>query len=460
MNRRAPEAPRARSIAHGDAWRAFASKLGDRIILRDDPRYPAARHVYNRLHDCHPLAIVQSTDVDSLRRVVDFSATAGLEIAVRGGGHHIAGLGTVDGGIVVDFSPFRRVTVDHRRGIATVMPGARLGDVDRATAERRLVIPTGTVSVTGMGGLTLGGGVGWLIGKFGLTCDSLIGADVLLADGTFARAEESPELLWALKGGAPRVGIITEFRYALRPLPETICGSIEFGGDDVKPALVETLKFIRERCPRELTVAPTMRCRRRQEPSLFVEFCLAGQATSSVDELLAVLPKSARFSASRRSFVEWQSAFDASFEPPMRGYWKARYFESGAAVQADALVDALRTAPHDSASITIEHLHGAFHECDPASSAFPHRGVDIGVLIASRWPNAGGDAAGIKWVRDTYGQIDIDGIAPGYFNYSMRDGSAAADRDLGGSSARLSRLHANVDPRGVFARHRSTQRQP
>ena len=199
------------------------------VVLPGDHAYEACRKLYNRMHDLYPAMIFQTMNVSALKEIISYGAQHDIELAIRGGGHHIAGFGSTQGGILIDFSPFTDIKIDAEKGLARILPGARLRDVDNALCPKGYVIPTGTVSDTGIAGLTLGGGIGWLVGSLGFTCENLIGADLLLANGMVVRAEdpEHAELLWALRGGGGNFGIVLEFRFRLSPLPTVYCGTFD-----------------------------------------------------------------------------------------------------------------------------------------------------------------------------------------------------------------------------------------
>ena len=386
----------------------ISERLGVDLILPSNSRYNSARLIYNRMHDLHPAALIQTSRDDSVAEIVRFAADRGILLAIRGGGHHIAGYGSCDGGLVLDFSPFRAVTLDHLTGIAEVESGARLSDVDETLCPLGLVIPTGTISETGIAGLTLGGGIGWLIGRYGLTCDQLIGADVVLANGRVVRAEhpEHNHLLWALRGGGGNFGAVTRLRYRTHPLPLCIVGSCVLPLPKAANALERLALYLEHSCPRQLTTAATIARDDKYGPSLSIDFCLSGADETTLSDLLGFIAPAQQFIQRNVPFSAWQRAFDHVFHPPMRGCWKARYGRSLTRVEIDTILLAFERAPTLQASILIEHLHGAISDTGIDTSAFPLRWALFGVLFSARWMNSSNDQEALHWVHSAVARLD------------------------------------------------------
>lgn len=432
-----------------------ANRLRVDLIVPSDPRYDNARLLYNRFHDLRPAALAQTSDANAIAEIVRFSADHGVALAIRGGGHHIAGYGSCEGGIVIDFSPYRKVSVDPATGCVAVDPGARLIDVDNELCPRGLVIPTGTISDTGIAGLTLGGGIGWLVGRYGLTCDQLIGADVILADGRQVKTED-PEnigLLWALRGGGGNFGVVTRFRYRANPLPPCTTGSGCVTLENAASALVRIVTFLETSCPRDLTTAATLTKRPDSKPMLSVDFCLTGSDERVLRDLSAAVG-TARWSIHRNGdYRAWQRAFDSSFQPPMRGYWKARYGTSLTNADIEAIVNAFQCAPEIRASILIEHLHGAFTDTGIDTAAFPLRWARFGVLFSARWPDLEADTVALNWIHESFNRLDPAGLSAAYSNYAADGDPRALSSFQTSSTERLHLLKQVYDPRNLFRRN-------
>lgn len=432
-----------------------------RLICPGDPAYEDCRKIYNRFHDHKPAALVQTRSVEALRRTIDVAADAGVEIAIRGGGHHIGGLGTTHGGIVLDFSPFREVVIDRERGCVRVAPGAQLGDLDAVTVPAGWVVPTGTVSQTGVAGLTLGGGKGWFTGPLGLTCDQLIGADVLTADGVVVKAEdaEHAQLLWALRGGGGNFGVVLEFRFRLNLLSRTYCGSLVVDWGLAQKSLARLIEYLGADCPRGLTVAPVFLRNASGRNELQIDFCYAGGDRELLRPLLDAVQPTQERDLRYWNFANWQSHFDAYFIPPMRGYWKASYRKCLSESAISALIDAYERAPGKRCSVTIEHLHGAFHEFDASHGAFGHRDVGFGVLASCRWDDPKDDDTSIAWVRQVIAAVDPTGESSSYLNYSALGDGRQADQLYGSNLKRLLGVKRAYDPNNVFRRNHNIRPQ-
>lgn len=429
------------------------------LIEPTDPRYSTARLVYNRMHDCYPKLIVRTLDVDALRTIMKFAFTNEIVLAIRGGGHHIGGFGTCNDGIIIDFSVFKDIYLDRENNIAQVSPGATLGDVDRELCKEGFVLPTGTISETGVAGLTLGGGIGWLIGMYGLTCDQLCGADVLLADGRLVRAEdpEHGDLLWALRGGGGNFGIVTQFRYKLNPLPKTICGMGLVTWANTKEVLIKLFKYLNDQCSDAMTIAPVLVKDKKNEPCLRIDFCCANGTLDEVKELTSLSPY-IRWSEVREwNFSAWQKEFDETLSVPKRGYWKASYTSSVTDEALIELCEAFANAPKGDCTIMIEHLHGAFANYDLDVSSFPLRHTRFGILFSARWDEPVDDQAYIAWVRQSFNKIDPKDNSMAYLNYTSADDHRAVETLLTHTKSRIVKVKSHYDPINYFKRNHNVR---
>lgn len=424
------------------------------LILKNDLRYDDARIIYNRMHDGYPGLIIRTLNVDYLRVVVDYAFKHHIVTAIRGGGHHIGGFGTCNDGIVIDFSPFKAITIDTTNHVASVSPGATLADVDRVLCQAGYVLPTGTVSETGVGGLTLGGGIGWFIGLHGLTCDQLIGADVLLGSGQLVRAEdpEHKDLLWALRGGGGNFGIVLNYRFRLNKLPQTICGMGVVAIEHATTVMGDLIHYLQS-SPREMTVAPVFTKDNDGRSMLRVDFCCAGDSWDEVNRLMELSPMISWSNVKAWDFPAWQKAFDQILLPPKRGYWKAAYLEVLTVEQIASLHAVFENSPEGDCTIMIEHLHGAFNDFTQDTSAFPLRHAKFGVLISARWIGEAGDRVNIKWVRDSFNTIDPDGASGSYLNYTSSDDGRAVRSLISANRDKIAEVKFRYDPDNCFKRN-------
>lgn len=446
----------AREAVRSQAIADFVASLDCDVVTPSDARYEAARQIYNRYHDLYPAALIRTLERDDLRSVLAFARDSGTELAIRGGGHHIGGLGSSHGGIVVDFSPFRQVMPDRRNCVVDVQPGATLKDLDEATSPLAMVVPTGTVSQTGIGGLTLGGGIGWLIGAYGLTCDNLVGAEVMLADGRVVDAGDADhaDLLWALRGGGGNFGLVLNYTYRLRPLPKLICGSYRVTWRNAASVLSALVRFMLDGCPPELTIAPAMLRDAAGTRYLSVDFCAFESCTAGISELEGIVSGATAERVGAWNYLAWQSSFDSLFLPPMRGYWKAKYLTDLTPQAIEVLLQRYEACPGDArCAITIEHLHGAFRHMSADQSAFGHRNMNFGVLVSTRWPSPHDDAANILWTRDTANELDPGRQHGSYVNYSQLEPDGCVSRIYGEHYERLRQIKRKYDPENLFRRN-------
>jgi FAD/FMN-containing dehydrogenase len=444
----------AGSLAAASELARWARAESIPCLLRGEPGFAAAAPIYNLMHDGAPVAIVQPRGDRDVAAVLAWAAESRIAVAVRGGGHHVGGFGTYADGIVLSLSAMRGARLEADGAIVTVEGGSRLGELDRYLSPRGLVVPTGTVSDTGIGGLALGGGIGWLVGSLGLTCDSIVGADVALPDGRIVAAEEAgnEDLLWFMRGAGGGCGVVTRFRFKTHRLPSCHVGIATAAAD---PGVLATvLSHLSADCPPELTVAPLLRRDDRGDPVLCVEFCLGGDDLTGIDDLLRRIPQAEVSICREAEYTSWQSHTDDQFLAPRRGYWKSAYFAELDLSRADLLVDHLRLAPPGiEATILVEHLHGRFHGEGPQSGAFPIRAARLGFLFSARWVSPKLDEAGRGWVRAGVQILDPDGKAGAYSNYSPADDERVT-RDLVSSAGRLERLlgtKRRFDPHNVLA---------
>jgi FAD/FMN-containing dehydrogenase len=306
-----------------------------------------------------------------------------------------------------------------------------------------------------MAGLTLGGGIGWLVGYYGLTCDHLIGADVLLADGQMVQAEDPmhADLLWALRGGGGNFGVVTRFRYKLQKLPRVTVGSAKVLAADAVRSLRNVMSFLEHSCSRMMTVAPVISRQSSGEASLSIDFCIAGPNNRDLAGLQRAVGPATWDIQPNASFATWQRRLDASFQPPLRGYWKANYTRSALDLDVEALVHAFDRAPGSHATCVIEHLHGAYRETDEYAAAFPLRWASFGALIACRWQQAHEDAASKAWVRDTFNKLGGSESSAAYSNYTTSDDPRGITSFADNLATRLRAVKQRYDPTNLFRRN-------
>ena len=380
--------------------------------------YESARRVWNGMVDRRPALIARCAHQDDVVTAVRFAREHGLPLAVRGGGHNVAGNAVCDAGVVVDLSAQRAVEVDSVARTARVSPGALLGDVDRATQAFGLATPTGNVSLTGVAGLTLGGGLGWIARKHGPACDNLLCAEVVTADGerVTAGAEENPDLLWGLRGGGGNFGIVTALEYRLHPLgPQVLAGGVVHDFADAP----EVLRFFADfaatapdelsvtassfRAPPGFPVAPEL----HGELVTVLAVCYAGDLATG-ERVLRPLRSFGRPLAdliAPMPYAALQSGSDASYPSGRRNYWKSHFVGE---ISDAAIAEVVEHAPRMTSPLSsfyFQHLGGAIARAGTDAAAFSHREAAFEFTILTVWEDADEDAEHIAWARELFSAL-------------------------------------------------------
>ena len=446
-----------------DAVEALRARLRGTVALAGEPGYDEARTVWNAMVDRKPGLVVRARGAADVAAAVDFARDNGLLLSVRSGGHQIAGHAVAEGAVLLDLSPMRSVRVDAAARTAWVEPGATLGDVDRETAANGLVLPTGINSTTGIAGLTLGGGFGWLTRKHGMTLDNLISADVVTADGRRLRASksENPDLFWAIRGGGGNFGVVTGFEFALHPMRGEILAGLIVHPFAEAPRLYRAYREIAPRLPEDLALWTV--CRKAPPlPFLPEEWhgsevfvfavCHTGDPAEGEKALAEVraLGKPIADVVGPATFAGWQTAFDPLLAPGMRNYWKSHDF----AELPDALIDTLVTAFDDSPApdceIFIAQVGGAMARVAAEATAYPQRAAHFIMNIHTRWADAAGDGACRAWARDLFERTAAHSMGTAYINFMPEDEAERVGGAYGGNLARLREVKARYDPGNLF----------
>jgi FAD/FMN-containing dehydrogenase len=388
---------------------AFAGEL----IGPDDGGYESARRVWNGMVDRRPAIIARCAGEDDVVAALGFARDHGLAVAVRGGGHNVAGNALCDGGVVIDLSGLKRVAVDPGRRTARVQPGVLLGELDRATQAFGLATPTGNVSMTGVAGLTLGGGLGWIARKHGPACDNLLSARVVTADGerVTASADENPDLLWGLRGGGGNFGVVTSFEYRLHPVgPEVIAGGVLHAFSDAPEVFRFFADFVAT-APDELSVtASTFRAPpgmpiapdRHGELVTMLAVCWAGELAAGERVLrpLRSFGKPLADLVAPMPYTTLQSGSDAAYPSDQQNYWKSHYVDE---MTDGAIATIMDHAPRMSSPLSsfyFQHLGGAISRPGIDTAAFGHRHAGFDFAILTAWEDPAEDAEHVTCARD------------------------------------------------------------
>ena len=432
--------------------------LAGSVIGPADAEYDAARRCYNALVDRRPAVIARCTAAEDVAQAFEFARAQELEVAVRGGGHNPAGHCVADGALVIDLSPMRSVEVDGDARIARSGGGATWLDFDAATQAFGLVTPGGVVGSTGVAGLTFGGGIGHLTAQYGLTCDSLIAAEVVTPDGVVVRAgpDENPELLWGLRGGGGNFGVATRLEFRLYPLERVVGGTLAYGGEGVREGL-RRFRDVASTAPRELSCQAGLSVDESMAPTLGVYPCYTG-SNGDPEELQALraAPGLVDDGVGPRSFLEQQLLFDSPYGEN-RHYWKGHFVRELPDELLDGLVERLVVLGRPPGGILIESLHGAPKDADPASGALGFREAAFNVSAMATWQDASLDEEHIQWARDTAAVIEPWSVSGGYANYMQADEPLERVRAAFGAEAfdRLRALKSRYDPDNVLRRNQN-----
>ncbi|MBI2762362.1 MAG: FAD-binding oxidoreductase [Chloroflexi bacterium] len=432
-------------------------------LIEGDARYDAARRVWNGMIDKYPQLIVQVDGVEDIAPVIAHARAMGLPLAIRSGGHNVAGNGTVDGGIVLDLARLDTVEVDPAEQLVRVGAGATLGDIDRATEPFGLVVPVGVVSATGIAGLTLGGGVGWLVRRYGLTIDNLVSADVILAGGqqVTASATANADLFWGLRGGGGNFGIVSSFTFRAHPLDsDVVAGTLIYERPRWTEALTAFVGLSAE-LPDELTtlitfMVPPADWDLGDRVLMFLGFAWAGSdraaGEATVDRIQAACPADVAVREPTR-WTTFQSAFDAILPAGVRAYWRNASFDRFDAAMIETLVHHCGIQTFGTA-VDLHHMGGAYGRVGEDETAFPTRSAEFWLNIYGFWADATEDAARVAWVKGCSDALRPHAMAGQYVNFLGHDESDPLQKALTAyGPAKLERLVAlkrRYDPENLF----------
>ena len=441
---------------------AVPTRFTGLVLNPDDEGYHEARRVWNGMHDRRPALVARCRTVEDVSLMLRHATSQGLEVTVRGGGHNVAGAAVASGALMIDLSGMRQVSVDPAARIAEAAGGCLLRDVDLATAPYGLACPAGVVSHTGLGGLALGGGYGWLARKWGLTCDHIVGLQVVQADGEIIEcsSDQHPDLFWALRGGGGGFGVVTRFRLNLRPVSTMFYRSVRFGLDEVEEALSRYRAFAPGQ-PDDLHVVGSMKTAPRDHsspavvrgrPVLALNALFTGAADdgpAAVAGLFDDLPHV--LSTERRvEFADLQAMADTSEPHGHRYYTKSAYLQDLSPGTSSGLIAAATSQPSELGSIDFEYLRGAI-ERGPGDSAFPRRDAPYICTFSAHWTDPAHDAPNVAWARDGLDRTVTDHLGGAYLNY-LQDGPEDALVDTFGNERyrRLTAVRNRYDPKGIF----------
>ncbi|HVV10454.1 FAD-binding oxidoreductase [Amycolatopsis sp.] len=423
------------------------------VLRPGDLEYDPARAVFNAMIDRRPLAILRCRDAADVARGIRFAREHDLVLSVRGGGHNVAGSAVCDGGIMLDLSRMRNVHVDPDHRIARAGPGLLLGDLDRATQRHGLAVPLGVMSKTGIAGLTLGGGLGWLNGHYGLACDNLIGAEVVTAAGELLRVgpDEHADLLWGLRGGGGNFGVVTSFTYRAHPVGPVLAGGLSYP----RAMAADVLRFHDEfiaAAPDELATSVSLALDASGAPVVSIAVCWSGSLDVGAEVLspLREFGPPAQDTVGPMSFAEFQCVPDAGFPLGRLHYWKSGYLCRLTDAATGTLLDIAAAMPPGMSGIGLQRLRGAASRVPVEATAFPHRAEQYDFLILAQWTDPADSDRIIAWARDSFGAMRPHLEDAVYVNNLGTEGPDRIRAAYGRNHRRLAELKHKYDPANVF----------
>ncbi|MEM7335748.1 MAG: FAD-binding oxidoreductase [Chloroflexota bacterium] len=446
----------------------FEDRLSGDLIRPSDSSYDEARAVWNGMIDRYPAFIARCANHDDVITAVNFAREHNLQVAVRGGGHNVAGHAVCDGGLVIDLTNLKQISVDPDKRQATAGGGVTWGELDAQTQPFGLATPGGVFSDTGIAGLTLGGGYGWLRNMYGLSCDNLIAADVVTADGRLIRTSltENPDLLWGLRGGGGNFGIATSFTFQLHPVgPEVMFVFVlhDGSGDKMKEA-VKYYRDFADQAPNEVCTLAALGIV-PPEPEIFPEeihgkpfVLMGGLYAGSVEAGQKALQPLLDFGeplidfSGPTSYVEAQQAFDEDYPNGHRYYWKSLNLAHLNDEVIDTLVEHARQQVSPASTIDLWHIGGAVREFGPEDGAFFGRGSAFLLGVEANWEDAADDEANIAWARNIIADTERFSDGSRYLNFAgfQEEGDQMMRDAFGPQYDRLVALKEKYDPANFF----------
>jgi FAD/FMN-containing dehydrogenase len=444
-------------------WETLSRSLQGALVTPDSDNYDEVREIWNAMIDRRPSMIVRCASADDVAAAVNFARENDLLVTIRGAGHNIAGNSIADGALMIDLSAMKSVSVDTVGKIAKVDPGVTLGELDTATQEHGLALSVGINSTTGIAGLTLGGGFGWLSRTYGMTIDNLIGAEVVTANGEKVRAsaDSHPDLFWAIRGGGGNFGVVTSFEFQLSPVgPEILSGLVVHSASDAR-ACLDFYRDFADQAPDELTTWVVMR---KAPPLPFLP-----EEVHGTDVLIFAVMYTGDMESGEKAvqalrdfgnpiadavgphpYVGWQTAFDPLLTPGARNYWKSHNFSELSDGLLDLLVAKAQALPSGHSEIFIAQLGGAQSRIDPAATAYWHRDAAFVMNVHTRWVEATDDAACIAWARQLFDETGAFATGGVYVNFMPEDETERVGNAYGGNHDRLVEIKTKYDPNNLF----------
>jgi len=441
----------------------FRTSIKGKVVRPEDPDYDEVRKIWNAMIDRRPAVIVQCADASDVQRSIAFASENRLELTIRGAGHNIAGNAVCENGLMIDLSTLKNVTVDPNKRRAVVDPGATLRDFDAAAQAHGLATPVGINSTTGISGLTLGGGFGWLTRLHGLTIDHLLSAEVVTADGQkrSASEKENPDLFWAIRGGGGNFGVVTQFEFGLQPVgPEVLAGLLVFPLQQGQQVLSRYREFMKS-APEELNVWIVMR---KAPPLPFLPEAVHGKEVVVLAAFYAGDPATGQKLIDRvRGFGDlvgehvgpapysnWQQAFDPLLTAGARNYWKSHNFTELSDGAFNTMLEYAGKLPSPHCEVILACIAGAANRVPPDATAYRHRDVKFIMNVHGRWESPADDQKCIAWSRELFKASTPFASAGAYVNFMTEDEGDRVAAVYGANYPRLVEIKKKYDPNNLF----------
>jgi hypothetical protein len=427
--------------------------LRGEVVCPGDGGYDTARAVFNGMIDRRPLAVIRTVDAPDVVRCITFARRHDLPLSVRGGGHSVAGNAVRDGAIMLDLSGMKARRVDPGTRTVRAEAGLTLGEFDRATQAFGLATTLGVVSTTGIAGLTLGGGLGWLNGRYGLACDNLISADVATADGQLLRAsaQENADLFWSIRGGGGNFGVVTSFDYQLHPVDLVLAGGLSYPLDMTPRVLRHYDDFVKA-APDELSTAVSLGRTPAGEPTVSIAVCYCGP----IDEGEQVLRPLRTFQPpvddgiQPMPYTVLQSARDEGFPSGRLHYWKSGWLRDLTDGAVETLMQFVPRMPSSASGVGLQQMHGVASRVAPSATAFPHRAEQYDFLILSQWSEATDSDRNVQWTRALFEAMQPHLEESVYVNNLGDEGPERVRAAYGENYPRLAAVKRTYDPDNLF----------
>lgn len=427
-------------------------KMGCPVMAEGDDGYESARRVWNGMIDRKPRWIVRPRSIADVMQAVRVARDSSLPVCVRGGGHSVSGKSVADGALMVDLSLMKSIQVDPHRQTVIAQAGVRWGEFDAETEKYSLATTGGVISSTGIAGLTLGGGIGWLMGKHGLSCDNLISADLVDAEGRHfsASATENPDLFWAIRGGGGNFGIVTAFELQLHSL-NSVHGGILLYPRGKAIDLIRQYRDITLTAPDQLTAYAAL-ITGHGTPLAAIAMCHGGERAAAEREIKYFLLADAPLAdmTGEKKYTEIQSMLDFTAPAGLHYYFKCPFLRELTDDAIDAIVAHAASAPTEQTQIVIEHMHGAASRVLASATAFGLRRVHYSINIMPAWDDPALTETCIGWAKSLAAAMEALGASDAYVNYLGDDGAAAVKASYGPNYDRLARLKFKYDPENIF----------